>query len=121
MLKPISKDTSELMTLMTERNCENLKKLIVENPELPLLIFAGEEAWSGKYAYESVNEGYPDIKEITIYDHQWLDKNDFEEVLRDDMAYDERYENLSDEEFDKEFAKIIAETAFIKAIIIYVG
>ena len=48
-------------------------------------------------------------------------RDDFEDVLRDDMANDEQYENLSDEEFDAEVAKIVAETAFVKAIVIYVG
>ena len=43
------------------------------------------------------------------------------EEVRDDMANDEQYENLSDEGLDAEVAKIIAETAFIKAIVIYVG
>ena len=37
------------------------------------------------------------------------------------MACDERYKNLSDAEFDVEVDKIISETAFIEAIVIYVG
>ena len=37
------------------------------------------------------------------------------------MAYDERYKNLPDAEFDAEVEKIISETAFVKAIVIYVG
>ena len=56
-----------------------------------------------------------------MYGDQWLSKDDFEEVLGDDMANDKQYENLSDEEFDAEVAKIVAETAFVKAIVIYVG
>ena len=28
-----------------------LRKLILENPDLPLLIFAGEESWSDNFAY----------------------------------------------------------------------
>lgn len=46
---------------------------------------------------------------------------DFKDVLRDDMAYDERFENLSDKEFDAEFANIVAETVFVKTIVIYIG
>lgn len=121
MIKSISKDVDELMVFMTQKNCTELKKLILENPEAPLLIFAGEEANSGEYSYESVDGGYADLKEITIYGGQWVDKDDFEENLRDDMANDELYENLSDEEFDTEVEKIISETAFVKAIVIYVG
>ena len=121
MVKEISKDILDLETFMTQKDCKDLKELIISNPEAPLLIFAGEEANSGEYGYESVDAGYASLRLITIYGDQWLDKDDFEDVLRDDMAYDERYENLSDEEFDKEFAKIVAETAFIEAIVIYVG
>lgn len=121
MIKTISKGKKELMDFMTQKDCTDLKKLIVENPEAPLLIFAGEEAWSGDYGYESVDAGFASLKEITIYGNQWLDRDDFEDVLRADMANDEQYENLSDEEFDAEVAKIVAETAFVKAIVIYVG
>lgn len=121
MIKTISKDAAELMSFMTQKDCADLKKLIVENPETPLLIFAGEESWSGDYCYESVDGGYASLKEITIYGDHWLDRDDFEDVLRDDMANDEQYENLSDEEFDAEVAKIVEETAFVKAIVIYVG
>ena len=121
MIKTISKDKEELMTLMTQKDCATLKKLIVENPEAPLLIFAGEYANCGEYQYESVPSGDAFLEEVTMYGDQWLNKDDFEDVLRDDMANDEQYENLSDEDFDAEVAKIVAETAFVKAIVIYVG
>ena len=121
MIKSISKDVAELKDFMTQKDCKELKELIISNPEAPLLIFVGEEAWSGEYSYESVDGGYADLKEITLYGDQWLDKDDFEDVLRDDIANDEQYENLSDEEFDAEVAKIVEETAFVKAIVIYVG
>lgn len=121
MVKEISKNILDLENYMTQKDCKDLKELIISNPEAPLLIFAGEEAWTGYYSYNSVEAGYTSLRLITIYGDQWLDKDDFEDILRDDMADDERYENLSDEEFDKEFAKIVAETAFVEAIVIYVG
>ena len=121
MIKAISNDYAELMLFMTQKDCTTLKRLIVENPEAPLLIFVGEEANSGEYQYESTNSGSAFLEEITMYGDQWLSKDDFEEVLGDDMANDKQYENLSDEELDNEVAKIVAETAFVKAIVIYVG
>ena len=121
MVKEIYKDARELETFMTQKDCKDLKELIIEHPEAPLLIFAGEEAWLGEWGYNSVDSGYASLRLITLYGGQWLDKDDFEDQLRDDMVYDERYENLSDEEFEKEFAKIVAETAFVAAIVIYVG
>lgn len=121
MIKAISNDYAELIWFMTQKDCTTLKKLIVENPDAPLLIFAGEEANSGEYQYESVPSGDAFLEEVTMYGDQWLNKDDFEEVLRDDMANDEQYENLSDEQLDNEVAKIVAETAFVRAIVIYVG
>ena len=122
MIKIISKDVDELKDLMTQKDCKELKKLIMSNPDAPLLIFVGGEAWSGDVCYESVAAGHSVIKEITIYDdNQWLYKDEYEETIRDDMADDEDYDNLSSDEFDAEVEKIIAETAFVKAIIIYVG
>lgn len=121
MIKEISNDCAELMLLMTQKDCTTLKKLIIENPEAPLLIFAGEYANTGVYRYESVPSGDAVLEEITMYGDQLLNKDDFEEVLGDDMANDKQYENLSDEQLDNEVAKIVAETAFVRAIVIYVG
>ena len=50
MIKEITKSSAWLMTFMTQKDCATLKKLIVENPEAPLLIFAGENAICEKYA-----------------------------------------------------------------------
>ena len=121
MLKSISNNLDELMIMMTQSDCTELKKLIIENPQAPLLIFAGEEANSGQWSYESVDFGCPVLEEITLYDEFWATRDDYEDRLRDDMAYDERYKNLPDAEFDAEVEKIISETAFVKAIVIYVG
>ncbi len=121
MVKTISKDLDDLMILVTQKDCTELKKLIIENPQAPLIIFAGEEANSGQWSYESVDSGYPVLEEITLYDEFWFTKDDYEDRLRDDMAYDERYKDLPDAEFDAEVEKIISETAFVKAIVIYVG
>ena len=121
MIRTITNDLGWLMTLMTQKDCTTLKKLIIENPEAPLLIFAGEYANTGVYRYESVPSGDAFLEEITMYGDQWLNKDDFEEVLGDDMANDKQYENLSDEELDDEIAKIVAKTAFVKVIVIYVG
>ena len=46
MLKAISKDLDDLMVQMTQKDCTELKKLLIENPQAQLLIFAGEEAYS---------------------------------------------------------------------------
>lgn len=118
MLKPVSTDMNKLKACMSQASCESLKELIVNNPEAPLLIFVGEEAV--EYRYESTAVINVDLEELTLYTGIWMTKKDYEDALRLDMSYDERYDNLSSEEFDVEVAKIIDKTAFIKTITVYI-
>lgn len=102
-------------------NTNELRKIILENPELPLLIFAGEEAWSGEYGYESTEVRKICIKELTEYEEYWLNREDYEEQLTDDLSQLEEYENMPEEEFEQMIAQRVLETEFVKAIVIYVG
>jgi hypothetical protein len=97
-----------------------LRKLIVENPDLPLVVFCGEDSWTDTWAYEWAEVRSVRVDELTIYnDEYWLDREDYEDRLRDDLCED--YEHLSDEEYDAMIDKIVAETDFEKAIVVYVG
>ena len=99
-----------------------LKNIILENPDLPLLIFAGEDSWHDEWAYEQVMvNGKPSIQEMTLYKDCWVERDDYEDRLRDDLCGDEEYAQMSDEGFDAAVDRIIAETEFAKAIVIYVG
>lgn len=98
-----------------------LRNLILENPNLPLLVFAGEEAWSGEYAYEQVDARTHGVQELTLYKNRWIDKDNYEEELRDDLSYNEEYKKLSDEEFDEMIKQTVEETEFCQAIVVYVG
>ncbi len=98
-----------------------LRKLIMENPGLPLLIFCGEEAWSGEFLYEQAEAGRAEIKELTLYKDYWMEKDEYEDRLSDDLCDKEEYDHLSEEEFDRMIKEKVAEAEFVKAIIIYVG
>lgn len=98
-----------------------LRNLILENPELPLLIFCGEDAWHDIYAYEQASAGVKGIQELTLYDNYWLEKDDYEEGLSDILCDQEEYKDLTDEEYDQMIQQKVAETEFVKAIVIYVG
>ena len=98
-----------------------LRNLILENPNLPLLVFAGEEAWSGEYSYEQTDARTHGVQELTLYKDRWIDKDDYEDELRDDLSYNEEYKKLSDEEYDKMIEQEIAKTEFCQAIVVYVG
>ena len=98
-----------------------LKKLIIENPDLPLLIFCGEESWSGNWGYEQAIAGKPYIEELTLYGDRWMDHDEYQDRLSDDLCDLEEYKNMSNEDYFKMINDRVAETEFVKAIVIYVG
>lgn len=98
-----------------------LRNLIIQNPDLPLVIFTGDEAWTGEYSYEYAPVRSVSIKELTLYDNCWLDRDDYAETLVNDLSNDEEYKALSDEEFEQMICDKVKETEFVKAIVIYVG
>lgn len=98
-----------------------LRNLILENPELPVLIFCGEESWSGDYGYTQVDAIKGAIETLTLYNEQWMTEDDYADELADDLSDEEEYKNLSDEEYEKMIDKKVAETEFVKAIVIWVG
>lgn len=110
----------------TKLNCSlndttELRKLIIENPDLPLLIFCGEDSWHDEYPYEQADASGGEIKELTLYKDWWFDKDDYEDKLSDDLCDQEEYKNLSDKEYNRMIKEKVAETEFVKAIVIYVG
>ena len=98
-----------------------LRKLIIENPDLPLLIFCGPETNSGEFPYESNKDIACDIQELTLYKDWWIPKDEYEEQLRDDLCDEEEYKDMTDEEYDKMIDQKVREAEFVKAIVIYVG
>lgn len=62
-----------------------------------------------------------EIQELTLYSDVWMDKDDYIEKIRDDLAFEEEYINMTDDEYDKMIDQKVNETEFVKAIVIYVG
>lgn len=98
-----------------------LRNLILENPDLPLLIFCGEDSWNGEWGYTQADCSKGEIEELTLYNDQWMRKDDFEEALAENLCGEEEYKDMSDEEFDKVIEKRVKEEQFVKAIVIWVG
>ena len=98
-----------------------LRNLILENPNLPVLIFCGEYAWDGDYQYCQADASQGKIEELTLYKDKWMHRDDFEEALSDELCDEEEYKDMTDEEFYKMIEKRVAEENFIKAIVIWVG
>ncbi len=98
-----------------------LRNLILENPDLPVLIFCGEEAWNGDWGYTQAEASKGEIETLTLYDDQWLDEDEYREKLSDDLCDEPEYKDLSDEEYEKMIDEKVKGTEFVKAIVIWVG
>lgn len=105
-----------------------LRKLILENPDLPITVIAGAYANSGDYGYEychNVNCRIEEILEGTLpFDNDnfvFDDRIEFEERLANYLSKTPEGQKCSDEEFEallkSELAKY--EPCWIKVIAIY--
>lgn len=83
-----------------------LRKLLNENPDLPLLVFATDEANSGNYSTElaelrchkGIVLNCPKDMPIPNDERIYTDESDFEEDLSEGLY--EEYFNLSENEFE---------------------
>lgn len=106
---------NKMLDLMTKYDCKDLKKMIVENPELPLLIFCGEDSYyDDGYGYCSQQDARVCIQELVLYNNEWIEKSDYRDKLKTDGDF-------SNEEFDKYLDKLVEEVQAIKAICVWVG
>ena len=91
------------LTYLT-KSTEELKKLIAENPDLPIVVLASEDANCGDYSWMYCSNIYFSIDEILccdFYDHNEVvfdDREEFEEKIADLLWYD--YKDKSEEEYE---------------------
>jgi hypothetical protein len=105
---------------------DGLQKLILDNPKLPLLIFANEYANTGDYSLTACSCISANIGEYLDCiaghgDKCYTDRDDFEEDIADILADD--YPKLTDEEFEKIVKEKVAQydEYWTKCIILTVG
>lgn len=92
-------------TYSLTKNSDELKKLIFENPDLPIVVLAGEEANSGDYCgwmyCSDISFCIDEILDCDFYDYDdtvFTDRDRLEEKIEEDL-YDE-YCEKSDEEYN---------------------
>lgn len=98
-------------------NTIELRKLLLENPDLPLVIFAGEESYCGEYSYNLAVVSSVKIEELTFEGEWYIEKSDFKDKLYDKL--DDEYD--TNEKLDHAVDNIMKETEFVRSIIVYVG
>lgn len=98
-----------------------LRKMIIDNPELPLLVFASEDANSGENSWEYANIRW-NIDELALYnDELWVDYDEYMERLSCDLSDEEEYKGMSDEEYNNMIEEMIDNIEFTDCIVIWVG
>ena len=115
--------TNKKKTIKTSlENTKELRQMIIDNPDLPLVIFAGEYAWGDNgYGYELTQVNSVRIEELYCYCDYYCDEEEYTDSLRDDLGNEENYKDMLDDEFDKMIESIVENTKFTKCIVIYVG
>lgn len=105
------------------KETDELKKLIMENPDLPVVVLAGEESWDGEHHWtfcSSISFRIEEILDCDFLDHYdcvFTDRDHLVEFL-DDYFYDdycdgpeEAYEAAIDQklqELEPYWVKVIA-------------
>lgn len=103
---------SELIVTGLLTAADGLRQLILDNPGLPLLVFAGEDANIGEYSYMACSSVmaslgvFLDCQQEVDDTYCFTDKDDFSEWLEDQL-----YEGFkgSEEEFKEFFKAKLAE------------
>ena len=100
---------------MFSAQTDELKKLIAEHPDYPIVVITNSEVVDDGYGWWYAPEISFSIGEILdceqdINDEKtYIDRDDFEEDIQYNLECDERFDDLTDEEFDAEVRRIMAE------------
>lgn len=102
-------------------NTAKLKRLIVENSELPLLIFhCSDDLEEGDYMQMGRVTGCK-IDEVTLYKNAYIDKDDYREEIEEMLLInDKSVIEMTIKEWDELVNKELAKKKFIKAIVVYI-
>lgn len=107
------------------KKSDELKKLILENPDLPIVVLAGEESNGGDYPWvfcSSISFGIDEILDCDYCDYDdtvFCERGRLEEYI-EDMLYDE-YHDKSEEEYEEAIKREVEkyEPYWKKVIAIY--
>ena len=105
----------------------SLRKLLLENPDLPIMVCCGENANSGEWHYECHFDHRCNIVECTWFDNKYFDdKNELLDYVIDNVISDDEFKKLNFEnisqarKYAEEYLKL-NNVKFEKYIQIYVG
>ena len=84
-----------------------LRKLIAENPNLPIAIMVAQDSASEDYCYTYCSDISCSVAEVLDYDlpfgngHVFEDKIEFQEAIENELSDFEEFRDMTDAEFNK--------------------
>lgn len=99
-------------------------ELIKENPELEIVVMASTQELTDEYGWlllEKLRIEVSDIYKSLDNEKLYFDKEEIVEELREYLADNKEYVNMSDEEYDKMCEEKANEYFYKKAIVIWAG
>lgn len=101
---------------------EKLVKIIQENPNLDIVVMASTDELTDEYGsilMEKLNIEVTDIYNSPRDEIIYFDKDDVVDELRDFLADDEEYIDMSDDEYDKVCEEKAKDYFYKRAIVIW--
>lgn len=101
---------------------EKLVKIIQENPNLDIVVMASTDELTDEYGsilMEKLNIEVTDIYNSPRDEIIYFDKDDVIDELRDFLANDEEYIDMSDDEYDKVCEEKAKDYFYKRAIVIW--
>lgn len=101
---------------------EKLVKIIQDNPDLDIVVMASTDELTDEYGsilMEKLNIEVTDIYNSPRDEIIYFDKDDVVDELRDFLANDEEYIDMSDDEYDKACEEKAKDYFYKRAIVIW--
>lgn len=103
---------------------EELIKLVKDNPNLDIVVMANTQDFTDEYGWillEKLKIEIADIYKSPDFETLYFDKVEIVEELREYFADEEKYKNMSDDEYDKMCEEKAKDYFHKKAIVIWAG
>lgn len=98
---------------------KKIRKIILENPDLPIKFMVKDGVNNGDYNYIVGEPSSAEIEEVAEWEDILYTKDDFADAVYSSMELD--YKNKSDEEFNKAVNEVVNNTKFEKIISILIS
>lgn len=110
--------TDEMFEEIRLKEDKDLNQILLDNPDAKIMVAISEDDYVRDYITEVKPVMEADVYYLTLYNDNYVDEADLLERIRKDFSCD-KYENLTDDEFEKVCIEESKKYKFTKYIILY--